>query len=75
MLALLLWASDNNTVIVGVHVRAARLILWLEAKESMRKGAEAPQEPLRTILRDLRLSHKPSSSECPQYYSVEHSVG
>lgn len=32
MLALLLWASDNNTVIVDVHVRAERLILWLGSK-------------------------------------------
>lgn len=32
MLALLLWASDNITVIVDARVRAERLILWLGSK-------------------------------------------
>lgn len=32
MLALLLWASDNNTMRVDMHVRAENLILWLGSK-------------------------------------------
>lgn len=32
MVALLLWVSDNNTVIVDVHVRAEQLIMCLGSK-------------------------------------------